>query len=1246
MHKSNKARRPKRKDGSKDVASTAADSWSQSAEAELRNDDATECAAIPYELVEFKLRAASKVVLLYGRTGKWAALARKAELVDDRTLRNILSLKLPKYEHRGLEMACLMLKVVKERTTREEYGNYADDDTVSDVSVETFAAIEPEEMMYQQWRPGVAEIVALCAIWAIEVARGSNLAIMAYRVLILMSNFHCNKYIRRYVATLFDDDTPVIDIELMHKLTLLQHVCMTPDSNLDKDKLLRICFATAKRDDSNIYVDDVVTRILSQIWSTHKCRLEDLPSRCRYRLMGQLLYRGLEQEKIAPALVKAAVSGPYHERKLALAALKETYDKVDTNIVTEAANEVLQTPDSVDLGILGLAAVFLEDQRAAFSYLQELCKQIANKVGMADGSIEEMCADAKNSVIHLVTDGGAIPEATRRHVRKTGKHFFTVRDLLNAISATFSRIWMIVTEKSAKEKIPQESPMGTTVDTIALIAICLATLRQELVPYVMDMIDMVMHLTGTPKKTLRFCTRTLKRCKKPGEFWDKLTVVTSQLVRTMMQPVIVEAYTPIMEERCVLAPFVKEIADAMHAVVDTAGQSLVRYSCATSVSETVAQLAAYLSVITPSQYSAKVARRICNTLETVLEHLLQPIRRKKGDENRADRVELEDILHYRGDAFEYIAQGFETICCVTVPKLEMIGMMLSLVWHPDIAKRVFRGFETLVLTMPIGADVRKGLLMYCFRREVHTDWDVETLDTLHAFIFGLFAISIRNNKRKNALQDKLKVTCRNGINWKARRKLAGPWRHGVVRLDRGNNIAYFLEKFMKLVEVEAKNTPVAIRQPIRLLDENLGMIATRPVSRESLAAVPWVGVSRITTLIEEVHRRGPNDAKTWSQLLKRFDVILNSFGHKHLARVLVTLAKVGNCPDDLLRKIRNQALSQLQQCDLLSCCGILYGMKRLGACDTELLQRFRKQVVDTVSTAQAPYPVVMLIHTFADSGDKDTTLVLLKEVVKRADQLSPKALAMVLVAATANYGQCKEVEAAMLQLLLTAAGRMGEMDLRSLTQLYSSIAKSGFAIREHILDAIADEIVPHVERLTPQQAVLVLSGAARAKHAHPQLAAAVVNALERKTIDSDPQLMVFLLSAIVKLNLQHSSLATQLQRALGKTELRPTEFANLVYLVGKWRLPQPSMKWLSSQLDRLLQSSQDMISLRDAALIAYGFAASGEMDGLAKAVGIAEDIAVQSQEQHDQRTLAMINHAAQKLRLQFPDLSTNSRSPE
>ncbi|CDR94076.1 hypothetical protein, conserved [Babesia bigemina] len=1112
MHKPSRARRANRKHGGSDLASTAADSC-HSADAGIRGDGAADCAAVPYEIVEFKIRAASKVALLYGRSGRWAALARRGELVDDRTLKNVLRVKLPDYEHRGLEAGVLMLRVVKERIGSALRRPSKGDDTVKDITSEAFAAVVPKEMMYDKWRPTVAEAVALCAIWAIEVGGWSKLAVMAYRVLTHISRVHCIEYIKRLVDTFFTLARDACDLELMQQISLLTAVCMKSGSDKDKDRLRVMCLALVKDDEKNIYVDQVLATSLADIWDTHPCNLEMLPSGCKYRLMGNLLLRRREQETVIPALLQAAVGGSYDERKLALTALREVCGFIEYSAIREAASRLLHAPDPVDLGILSLAAILPADHEAALCYIRELCKQIANKVGLAGNTIEEMCAAAKSSVTHLVAGGGSIRKAARQHVQKTGKQFFTVRELVNAIGCTITRMTMIVEDNPEEARIAPESPMGTTIDAVALMAACLATLRQELVPYVGDLMRRILLLMGTPKRTLRFCTSTLKQCKKHGEFWENLVLMTCELVIMMIMPVMKDFHTSTVEERCVMAPFLKEIADTMHAAVRTAGPALVRYCCITKISESLSRMAGYMRMLPQQKYTAKVARRVCNTLQAVLQHLLQPVRLKDGGQNRPPRVEEEDLLYYRGDALLYISIGFNAICAVTVPRLEMI-------------------------------------------------W-----------------IARRHPREEGA-------------------RLPG------------------------------------------------GMIVTRPVSRESLAAVPWVGVSRITTLIEEVHRRGPNDAKTWSQLLKRFNAILSSFGHKHLARVLVTLAKVGNCPDDLLRKIRNQALSQLHQCDLLSCCGILYGLKRLGACDTELLQRFQKQVVDSVSTAQGPYPVVMLIHTYAGSGDKDTTLVLLREAVKRADQLSPQALAMVVVAASANYGQCKEVEAAMLQLLLAAAGRMGEMDLRSLTQLYSSIAKSGYAIREHVLDAIADEIVPRVERLTPQQSVLVLSGAAKAKHVHPRLAAAVVTALERKTVDSDPQLMLFLLSAIVKLNFQHSSLATQLQRALGMAELKPTQFANLVYLVGKWRLPEPSTRCLSSQLDRLIQCSRDTISLRDAALIAYGFAESGGQDDLVKAVLLAEEIARRSQDQHDQRTLAMINHAANKLHFQFPDLSTNSRSPE
>ncbi|GIX63711.1 uncharacterized protein BcabD6B2_31460 [Babesia caballi] len=398
--------------------------------------------------------------------------------------------------------------------------------------------------------------------------------------------------------------------------------------------------------------------------------------------------------------------------------------------------------------------------------------------------------------------------------------------------------------------------------------------------------------------------------------------------------------------------------------------------------------------------------------------------------------------------------------------------------------------------------------------------------------------------------------------------------------------------------------------------------------------------------MEEVLCRGPHDAKTWSQLLKRLEIILGSFGHKHIARVAVSLAKSKQCPDDLLRKVRAQALEKLPECDLLSCCGILYGMHRLRVCDGDFIRRFSSRVTASLETAKQPYPVVMLINTFAHYSDKNTTVTLLKYMADRASELNAKAVAIVLVAAATNFGHCSEVEQLVAPLAGRAAELLREMDLRSLCQLYASIAKSGFAVRHHLLDTLADGLVAMAEGLSVHQASLVLAGAARARHVHPQLVAAVTQAIERQSIVSEPRGMLFLLAALLRLNLRDSSLATQLAQALGNCVLRPPELANLIYLAGKWRLSYPTAAWLFSQFSRILESQPHCFSLRDASLIAYGFSEMGDAAQLELAVRVAKETLQRTAGNHDRRALAMIDRAEDRLGGYCFKPSTNSRSPE
>lgn len=104
----------------------------------------------------------------------------------------------------------------------------------------------------------------------------------------------------------------------------------------------------------------------------------------------------------------------------------------------------------------------------------------------------------------------------------------------------------------------------------------------------------------------------------------------------------------------------------------------------------------------------------------------------------------------------------------------------------------------------------------------------------------------------------------------------------------------------------------------------LSRIRLVSVSGDVLASVPWVGTSRLVSIMDQVVQRGPNDQKTWNILTRRADLIMDSFSSNNLSRMVVILTKSPLSDLNFKEKLKKQSLKMVQDSDLLSCCGISY----------------------------------------------------------------------------------------------------------------------------------------------------------------------------------------------------------------------------------------------------------------------------------------------------------------------------------
>lgn len=108
-----------------------------------------------------------------------------------------------------------------------------------------------------------------------------------------------------------------------------------------------------------------------------------------------------------------------------------------------------------------------------------------------------------------------------------------------------------------------------------------------------------------------------------------------------------------------------------------------------------------------------------------------------------------------------------------------------------------------------------------------------------------------------------------------------------------------------------------------------------------------------------------------------------------------------------------------------------------------------------------------------------------------------------------------------------------------------------------------------------------------------------------------------------------------------KQNIERTYALQFVYMAAKWQMPQPSEGFLFREFQRL----SGCFSLRDIALIAYGFSKMGNMTHLERVMPVSEELALNHEGPIDPRVLSMINSAAKCLRENQSKPITNSISP-
>lgn len=126
------------------------------------------------------------------------------------------------------------------------------------------------------------------------------------------------------------------------------------------------------------------------------------------------------------------------------------------------------------------------------------------------------------------------------------------------------------------------------------------------------------------------------------------------------------------------------------------------------------------------------------------------------------------------------------------------------------------------------------------------------------------------------------------------------------------------------------------------------MSITRPVSRETLASIPWMSGKSLSHAMREVSLRGPNDAETWRNLLSRADVIVESLNAKQSALILNAISRVRDLAIDyepfLKRFVKKFLIRVIDQCNALDVAQLVHALASFQSAPAEVLTKLRGQI--------------------------------------------------------------------------------------------------------------------------------------------------------------------------------------------------------------------------------------------------------------------------------------------------------------
>ncbi|XP_952127.1 uncharacterized protein TA14015 [Theileria annulata] len=1103
--------------GNEDV-SLDSEEWDSSCSFNLNSKDLHECLSSLNSKVEKSL----EYLLKYGRNKQFSSEVNYfIKLLKD-FLKNS---KIEEKSRNLLEISLLILIFLKDG---DKGGNEVDFSRLRctqefehkfDLCPEVVNALVNQRFLFENVADESLNFLVNICLWAIETSKAPNVVQLCYEILVLSIKLgHRSKLILPYIENVLSSSFVICSTsyseaqyqKIYWSIRILQAALARNIINSKCfERVLEFGLNSTKLQNKSIYILNEAACLLAQLWLIEPFEFDLLcEDKLKLMVLSKLLAVGDEsflQFFSMDYLVKLAVAGPIDLRKLAINCLNLRADTRQDEIFNSKIDHLTYKNNfkhyksllpRIDLGILTVKAKFLPNLKGSISYLHSLHNLLNNifylrrprKIIIYEnghGIIKPEKTEYTKFIVQVnnVMSGkmskGRFMEWLKWIKINLKRNYYSIFQVVNAIIATRSVMYSL-------------NSMGIKVQHTDDLSIYF-----------------LLRLDGTYRSICR-------------DYIGCLTISSNHIDFSFIT-YIIETIHKSLHARIISRIVVKTLLIGVCEYLEILLKCNVRDIYGINYPR-INEMCSEILVLFEELVKSRVSRADFGLLSHVVSVLKLVYEYDESTFKRVVSLFLRIIRIYEERDLSLDAKYRERIDgCKKDLKSSIIDLYLAL----STGKLPFKIHERAILEL----DKCQNVVNLCvgLMNSVSLYSNKELIQTL-AFQLSLLQVQDFDSKSMKTLKKLANVVfmklnrdnCTIVTYYKGRNMFEfKSYKFKIIRDSINKCISQLinlhLQSVSQVYEIKLFNPDYTVCSDF--------MILTRfrlvGVSSDVLSSVPWAGTSRLVSIMDQVVQRGPNDQKTWNILTRRADLIMDSFSSNNLSRMVVLLTKSPLSDVNFKEKLKKQSLKMVQESDLLSCCGFLFGFSKMGVSDLEIALKFREKIIEQLSSAKNSYPLALILSVYCKNKDEKMVKLLLKELVGHMETMTPKSFSMVITDVLSNFNS-EEIFSGLDPFIIQSLKCMKDMDLRSLLQLYSVFCTTNHPLKGEYLQNLSRNISPLVNHATLHQLSVILRGYSKSL-VDTELLQLTLASLKSKYSSGELQELLFILSHLLKLNLTGNS---------------------------------------------------------------------------------------------------------------------------